>query len=52
MLNQIRGSGQGLLEYALVIALVSVVIIAVLMALGVGLNDLFGTLGAYIPFGN
>lgn len=35
-------SGQGMVEYGLIIALVAIVVIAVLMALGSNLNTIFG----------
>ncbi|NLJ31874.1 MAG: Flp family type IVb pilin [Clostridiales bacterium] len=35
-------SGQGMVEYGLIIALVAIVVIAVLIALGGNLNTIFG----------
>ena len=34
--------GQGMVEYGLILALVAVVVIAALTALGTGINDIFG----------
>jgi len=36
-------NGQGLVEYGLIIGLVSVVVILALSAMGTGINDLFNT---------
>ena len=40
-----REEGQGLVEYALIIALVSVVLIAALSALSVSIGGVFGEIG-------
>lgn len=46
-------SGQGLVEYGLIVALIAVALIAVLKGLGVGLTDIFnnvsGELGDAVP---
>jgi pilus assembly protein Flp/PilA len=38
------GEGQGLVEYALIIALVSILAVAALTALSGGINGVFGTI--------
>lgn len=37
-------SGQGMVEYGLIIALIAVVLIGALSALGTGLDDIFGSI--------
>ena len=41
-------SGQGMVEYGLIIALIAVVLIAALTALGGGLNGIFGKITAAV----
>ena len=43
MMNWLKNeeSGQGMVEYGLIIALVAVVVIVALKALGVGITDIF-----------
>ena len=40
--------GQGLVEYALILALIAIVVIAALSLLGSSVNDLFGTINASV----
>jgi pilus assembly protein Flp/PilA len=40
-----REDGQGLVEYALILVLVSVAVIAILTFLGGAVNDVFNTVG-------
>lgn len=42
--------GQGLLEYALVIALVAIIVVAVLILLGPAIGDLYSTVTEELPF--
>lgn len=42
--------GQGLLEYALVIALVAIIVVAVLILLGPAVGDLYSTAMEELPF--
>jgi pilus assembly protein Flp/PilA len=44
-----EGEGQGLVEYALILVLVSVVVIAMLTALGVKLGSVFTSIESKIP---
>ena len=41
-----RESGQGMVEYGLIIALVALAVIAALFALGGGLNGIFGRINS------
>jgi pilus assembly protein Flp/PilA len=41
-----REEGQAMIEYALILALISVVTIVVLRAIGVSVNSLFGTVSS------
>jgi pilus assembly protein Flp/PilA len=43
-----RGEGQGLVEYALIIALASIVVIVALMLVGGNINNLFNSIGASV----
>lgn len=49
MLQSVRRDeeGQGLVEYGLILVLVSVAVIAMLIALGGGLNTVFSTIVGY-----
>ena len=54
MLNQLKRlwseeDGQGMVEYGLIIALVSVVVIGALTALGGGLDAIFGEVKEELP---
>lgn len=40
--------GQGLVEYALILVLVAVVVIAVLLMLGPAIGDIFSTILSYL----
>jgi Flp pilus assembly pilin Flp len=42
-------SGQGLVEYGLVLVLVSIAAIAIMQPLGVSISDLFGTVTSVFP---
>ncbi len=42
--RQSQAQGQGLVEYALIIALVAIVVIAILVILGPQIGDLFSTI--------
>ena len=43
-----REEGQGLVEYALILVLVAVVVIAVLMLLGPAIGDVFSQIMTYL----
>ncbi len=45
-LRERRESGQGLAEYALILALIAIVVIAALIFLGDAINDILSTIGA------
>jgi Flp pilus assembly pilin Flp len=45
-----EAEGQGLVEYALIIFLISVASIVGLSAFGAGANSLYGTITAALPF--
>ncbi|MBN1305387.1 MAG: pilus assembly protein [Anaerolineales bacterium] len=49
MLYQMKESGQGLIEYALILVLIAVAVIAALLALGVEMDALYGQLELYFP---
>ncbi len=49
MLSSIRERGQGLVEYALILVLVAVVIIAVLAILGPVIGNMFSTVNSSLP---
>ena len=40
-----REEGQGLVEYALILVLVSIVVIAALLIIGTNVNDVFNQIG-------
>jgi pilus assembly protein Flp/PilA len=44
MLNLPRAKGQGLVEYALILVLVAIVVIAVLLLLGPAIGNIFSTI--------
>ena len=44
MLNLPREKGQGLVEYALILVLVAIVVIAVLLLLGPAIGNIFSTI--------
>ena len=46
MLFSAKEKGQGLVEYALILALIAIVVIAALTALGTGVNAKFGEVNA------
>ena len=48
MLQKFQESGQGLIEYALILVLVSVVVIVVLALLGPAIGDVFSNIMAAI----
>ena len=43
-----REKGQGLVEYALILVLVAIVVIAVLLILGPAIGDVFSTIVSHI----
>lgn len=49
MLSSTRESGQGLVEYALILVLVAVVIIAVLAILGPVIGNMFSRVNSSLP---
>lgn len=49
MLSSIRERGQGLVEYALILVLVAVVIIAVLAILGPVIGNMFSNVNSSLP---
>ena len=46
---QIKEKGQGLVEYALILVLVAVVVIAALTLLGPTISNIFGTINSSFP---
>ena len=46
---QIKEKGQGLVEYALILVLVAVVVIAALTLLGPTISNIFGTINGSFP---
>lgn len=44
MLFSLKEKGQGLVEYALILALIAIVVIAALTLLGGSVNNIFGTI--------
>jgi len=44
----LSAKGQGLVEYALILALIAIVVIAALSLLGTSVNNLFGTINSSI----
>jgi len=49
--GQPPASGQGLAEYALILALIAVVAIVALLFLGTSISGLLHQVGSYCPFG-
>jgi len=49
MLLQVKGKGQGLVEYAMILVLVAVVVVAVLTLLGPIVANLFAKINSAIP---
>ena len=49
MLIRIRQRGQGLVEYALILILVAIVVIAGLTLLGPAIKNMFSTINEQIP---
>jgi len=50
MLSSVHERGQGLVEYALILVLVAVVVIAVLAIMGPVLGNTFSTINDELPF--
>ncbi len=49
MLNHIRTRGQGLVEYAFILLLVALVVIAVITLFGIGVGNLFSQVASNFP---
>ena len=48
MLFSLKEKGQGLVEYALILALIAIVVIVALQLLGTSVNSIFGTINSSI----
>jgi len=48
MLFSLKEKGQGLVEYALILALIAIVVIVALQLLGGSVNSIFGTINSSI----